>query len=697
VNIDNNKKKYENYKALLPAFIIFIAGSSFAILLHYFFYESSYSKDHENTLLKDIFHIMPEITLYSGIIVSALLSYFIFTIIKQKNAATSIIWERTKEVYESRRYNELLLNSVGESIIGVDEDGIITFANHASIDMFGYEIDEMINEEYCSIVKGQSATKWEDSYPFSSISEHNVHKVPEDELINKSGEIFYAEYTSTPVINDDNDIKGAVITFKDITEKRKDAEDLRRHRDNLQEILDEKTSHIVEAKTLAESSMLESQATALKLQRESSLIKLLHKITVAANYSESPEEAMKLCLEYICQYTWWALGHIYIYDKERNLLVPTKIWYGNDDKTYKDFVQETENILIHSSSSSILFTSIVDKEPKWSLDIENEKAYLRGSTIKGKGLQSAYIFPISAGGDILAVMEFYSDTSQRPDAQILTTMSNIGAQLGRAIERYHKDKAIIKEKERAEEANRTKSEFLANISHELRTPMHAILSYSELGKDKVEDGAKEKLLKFFTAINDNGNRLLSLINNLLDLSKMESSVFEIHKTEGNITEIVDKVISQLWSLTQGKKLDIEIIGADIVESVTKFDDEKITQVIWNIVSNAIKFCDIGGNITIAFENPYIDDKKTNKAISVSIIDCGIGIPEDELEAVFDKFIQSSKTKTGAGGTGLGLAICKDIILAHNGKIWADNNICGKGSVFTFVLPLEEENIDYPQI
>lgn len=259
-----------------------------------------------------------------------------------------------------------------------------------------------------------------------------------------------------------------------------------------------------------------------------------------------------------------------------------------------------------------------------------------------------------------------------------------------------KTKDLVLAKEAAELANSAKSDFLANMSHELRTPMHGILSFSKFGLVKYEKVDREKLRLYFENINQSGNRLLTLLNSLLDLAKLESGKEEFTFSKSDINAIMKSVTNELDALATDKGVKIKSKYASD-ELLVDCDSDKISQVIRNLIGNALKFTPNGKAITISIEaSQMIAGKRTSdtqrfSSVKIKVVDEGIGIPENELDLVFDKFAQSSKTDNGAGGTGLGLAICSEIIGKHHGKIWAENNT-GDGATFTFEIPTEVRSL-----
>ncbi|MCB1889311.1 MAG: PAS domain S-box protein [Rhodocyclaceae bacterium] len=248
-------------------------------------------------------------------------------------------------------------------------------------------------------------------------------------------------------------------------------------------------------------------------------------------------------------------------------------------------------------------------------------------------------------------------------------------------------------KEAAEAANIAKSQFLANMSHELRTPMHAILSYAKLGEARADRIDPAKLRDYFARVRQSGDRLLELLNDLLDLAKLESGRLVLNLAHHDLRAIVEDALHEFDALLSSRHLAVKFeVSEDVLR--VQCDAVRTGQVVRNLLSNAVKFTPETGSIGVMLGLVELrrgrrrGDPHKGRWVRLAVNDSGVGIPDGELEAIFDKFVQSSKTRDGSGGTGLGLAISREIVEAQGGRISASNRPEG-GACFEMLLPLPE--------
>ena len=231
-------------------------------------------------------------------------------------------------------------------------------------------------------------------------------------------------------------------------------------------------------------------------------------------------------------------------------------------------------------------------------------------------------------------------------------------------------------KEEAELANRGKAVFLASISHELKTPLNSILSYSSMGVSKIDELHKNKITNYFKRVNSSGKRLLTLVDSLIDITKFEAGAMTFNFSENDILVCINTALLEMLPLADNKDIKINLEN-ELNNTKFIFDKIRILQVFINVLSNAVKFTPENKNIYIKLT----EDKDNFKC---SIKDEGLGVTEDELKIIFDIFKRGKNGNTSSG-TGLGLAISKNIIQAHNGKIWAEKRT-KTGSVFNIIIP-----------
>ncbi len=247
---------------------------------------------------------------------------------------------------------------------------------------------------------------------------------------------------------------------------------------------------------------------------------------------------------------------------------------------------------------------------------------------------------------------------------------------------YSREQALLASTKAAQAANRAKDNFLANMSHEIRTPMTAILGFTE--QLRRDDLTAQKRDEHLSIIDRNGKHLLELINNILDLSKVESGQFDLELTPCNASEIIADVAS-LMRMRAGKKgIDLKVEFLDALPEFISSDKARLRQALVNLVANAVKFTERGlVLIEVSFLPTWRDHKP---ALRIQVSDTGIGIPSNKIETLFDPFVQADiSTSRKYGGTGLGLAITKHIVDMLEGEITIES-VLGEGSAFTLTVP-----------
>lgn len=298
-----------------------------------------------------------------------------------------------------------------------------------------------------------------------------------------------------------------------------------------------------------------------------------------------------------------------------------------------------------------------------------------------EGIRSTLMLPLLAGQEAVGFFFLDNRTPGAYTERDLELLDPMAQQLALAIQNTRLLKELEEKGRQLEIASKHKSQFLANMSHELRTPLNAILGYTELILDNIYGDVPEKIRDTLKRVDKNGRHLLGLINDVLDLSKIEAGPLTLSLTDYSMKEVVQTAVTAVEPLAAEKKLTLKVaVPADLPRA--KGDERRITQVILNLAGNAIKFTEAG--------EVRVEVTVSDGVFLVSVADTGLGIVEADQQKIFEEFQQAEGSSTWKkGGTGLGLSIAKRIIELQGGRIWVESSP-GQGSTFRFTLPVRVE-------
>jgi signal transduction histidine kinase len=293
--------------------------------------------------------------------------------------------------------------------------------------------------------------------------------------------------------------------------------------------------------------------------------------------------------------------------------------------------------------------------------------------------RTALAVPMLKDGRVVGGIMIYRPEVRPFTQKQIDLLSTFASQAVIAIENVRLFKEIQEKSQQLEIANRHKSEFLANMSHELRTPLNAIIGFSEVLQERMFGDMNEKQAEYIDDIHGSGKHLLSLINDILDLSKVEAGRMELELATFDLPSAIDNALTLIKE--RAGRHGIELASTiDPAVSGINADERKFKQILLNLLSNAVKFTPEGGRISVAA-------RPVDNMVEVAVTDTGIGIAEADHDAVFEEFRQVGRDYTKkAEGTGLGLALTRKFVELHGGKIWVTSEP-GKGSTFAFTLPI----------
>ena len=514
-------------------------------------------------------------------------------------------------------------------------------------------------------------------------------------LIGVVASIFVAETISKPISDLHRglrEVRGGNLDYKiniktgDEIELFADAfnllsTELSESRSNLEERVEERTKEFSEVIERSETEIIERMAAeeslAVKREMEVAYTDILTALGKSIDLNVVLTDGLRLLMKY----TSAPVGVIYMYDAKNKLLVPAVTRCTDDVVSVRKF----------SQGEGIPGQTALEKEMVVVTDIPEDTIYGLEAGLCEVAPETIISTPMIFNEMLLGVIVTSYVGVVTPD--VLGFIKRVVYQLAVSV---HNAQAYIQTQEMAAKlknqrdelemtshelaaASKTKSEFLANMSHELRTPLNSIIGFSEILHDETFGTLNTKQSKYAANILISGKHLLQLINNILDLSKVEAGKLELEYVNFEVRTVLEEAKTLVLSIAAKKNIRIAVTVKPELTMING-DVSKFKQILYNLLSNAIKFTADGGSIRV-------DGQRKGEMAQISVTDTGIGISPDATEELFQPFVQAdSSTSRKYGGTGLGLSLVKRFVELHGGKIWVESEP-DRGSTFTFTMPV----------
>ena len=389
------------------------------------------------------------------------------------------------------------------------------------------------------------------------------------------------------------------------------------------------------------------------LQRQAETLQLLNEITVSANEAIEVEDALRSAVEAVCAYTGWPVGHVYLSPHHASdELNSTAIWHMADAERWQTLRDASEKTPM-TRASGLVGSVATSGAPRWAGSLADDP---RGPELPDalRGLH-AFAFPILTGSETTGVVEFFSEHPIEPNEDFLGVMKNVGAQVGRAVERNR--------------IETFRNEFISNAAHELRTPLTPLVGYSTLLAERWHTLSEADRKAMTKTLRQQGNRLRILVNNLLDFTRVQRGRLLVQLDEVHLGEVFDSALRAVPP-PEGKK--VELAGVADLKAIA--DRSCLEDVFVNLLVNAYRY---GGR------NIVVEGSRANGSVLAAVADDGPGVKPDLVPELFDPFTRGEGS-AGIGGSGLGLAIVRTMMQAQGGDVWYEPN-AGRGARFVLKL------------
>jgi len=421
--------------------------------------------------------------------------------------------------------------------------------------------------------------------------------------------------------------------------------------------------------------LTELRARTTDLARSVEELKALGEVSQAVNSTLDINTVLTTIVAKAVQLSTTDAGAIYTFDEARQEF-RLRATYGMTEEMIQAIAGQ--HITVNDARMG---TATTQRRPVQIPDVRNEPQTPMNDIILREGYRAVLVMPLLRPDRIVGALVVRRKKPGEFPKGIVDLLDTFAVQSVVAIQNARLFREIEEKGRELEVASRHKSQFLANMSHELRTPLNAILGYTELILDSIYGEMPAKAHAVLERVQVNGRHLLGLINDVLDLSKIEAGQLTLSLSDYSLGDVVHGVVAAVEPLAAEKRLAFRAeVAPDLPPA--RGDERRLSQVLLNLVGNAIKFTD-KGEVKIAAS-------VANGSFTVAVCDTGPGIAASDQAKIFEEFQQADNSSTRQkGGTGLGLAIAKRIIEMHGGRLWVESSL-GQGSTFSFTLPVRVE-------
>lgn len=557
---------------------------------------------------------------------------------------------------ESEAKHSSMIANISDVIIILGVDGVFKYVSPNMEKYFGWLPEDLIGTIGRDTVHPDDFERIQSEFFTLIAKENSITKVVYNSKC-KDGTYKLIEVTGVNLVNDPC-INGILMNFHDIVD------------------LEQAKNELVTAKTKAEELLVETQNQKFEIELQNERLEGL--LRVSQYKPKSKQDLLDYALNEAIELTSSKIGYIYYYNEHTQQLT-LNTW---SNEVMKECSVVNPQSVYDLDQTGCWGEAVRQRKPIMINDFQCDDPFRKG-TPEGHVLLSNFLtVPVFIDNAIVGVVGVANkpDNYQQSDIRQLTLMMDA---VWRISDRESMIENLKEAKERAEESDRLKSAFLANMSHEIRTPMNGILGFAELLKEPDLTGDEQQ--EYISIIERSGTRMLNIINDIVEISKIESGLMEVNVKETNVNEQIEYIYTFFKPEVESKGMKLSFKnGMTSKEAIFKTDREKLYAILINLVKNAIKYTD-KGSIELGYENK-------GGLLQFFVKDSGIGIPKNKLESVFNRFVQVDMgDKRAFQGAGLGLSISKAYVEMLGGKIWAESEE-GKGSVFYFTLSSYKKDV-----